>query len=469
MPRVAAASRKPARPRRSRRSEAARVPRAVAPSRKPARPSRARRSEARSLPGPETVRREALANGMVVLCRENFSSPSVVISGYLTVGALEERPEQAGLADLTASALLRGTASRTFNEIYESLEACGASLSIGSGMHVTSFHGKSLTEDLGLVLGILGEALQTPAFPDPQISRLRGEKLTSLKIRDDNTGAVAGMAFDALAYAGHPYAIPEDGYPQTVGALTADDLRRFHREFFGPRGLVLAVVGSVRAEAALDAVRSALGAWTRTGQPTRVALPGVDRPQGIVRKQMTMAGKSQSDIIVGAPGPSRFDSSYLAAALGNSILGRFGLMGRIGDAVRKSSGLAYYSYSSIGASPGPDPWEVLAGVNPANVDRAIDLIREELRRFTTRRVTAEELSDNQANFIGRLPLQLEANEGVAYALLALERYSLGLDYYQRYADLIRSVRRDQILETAQRFLDADRLAIAVAGPGDGVP
>jgi len=432
----------------------------------PRRSTRTRRDQPSSLPGPETIRRETLASGIVVLCRENFSSPSVVVSGYLPVGALEETPEQAGLADLTASALLRGTAHHTFNEIYEALEASGASLSIGSGKHFTSFHGKALAEDLGLVLGLLAEALQSPAFPEAQVTRLRGEKLTSLKIRDDNTGAVAGMTFDALAYPGHPYAIPEDGYLHTVGNLAVEDLRRFHRTHFGPRGMVLAIVGSVPAEAALDEVRRALGGWADPGRPERPPMPDVRPPQGIVRKDVSLAGKSQCDIVVGSPGPSRFEPAYLAAALGNSILGRFGLMGRIGDAVRESSGLAYYAYSSIGASPGPDPWEVLAGVNPANAGRAIGLIREELRRFTTRRVTADELSDNQANFIGRLPLQLEANEGVAGALLALERFSLGLDYYQRYADLVRSVTRDQILETAARFLDADRLVVAVAGPGE---
>ena len=98
----------------------------------------------------------------------------------------------------------------------------------------------------------------------------------------------------------------------------------------------------------------------------------------------------------------------MAAALGNSILGRFGLYGRIGDAVRELAGLAYYAYSSIGGGPGPDPWQVSAGVNPANVERAIDLIRVEIGRFVTRRVSCRRAPDeNQAHFIGRLPLQLE--------------------------------------------------------------
>ena len=73
-----------------------------------------------------------------------------------------------------------------------------------------------------------------------------------------------------------------------------------------------------------------------------------------------------------------------------------------------------------------------AGVNPANVKKASDLIIKELKRFVKVGVTKEELSDSQANFMGRLPLSLESNSGVAGALINIERYALGLDYYQRY-------------------------------------
>ena len=81
-----------------------------------------------------------------------------------------------------------------------------------------------------------------------------------------------------------------------------------------------------------------------------------------------------------------------------------------------------------------------------------------------RGVTAEELSDNQANFIGRLPLSLESNGGVAGALLNVERYNLGLDYYRRYADRIKAVKRADVLAAARKYIDPDKLAIATAGP-----
>jgi zinc protease len=103
---------------------------------------------------------------------------------------------------------------------------------------------------------------------------------------------------------------------------------------------------------------------------------------------------------------------------------------------------------------------------PNNLDKVITLIRQEITRFVTEPVTKEELEDSQANYVGRLPLSLESNAGVASALINLERYGLGLDYYLRYPDLIRAVTPAEILETAQRYLHPDCLAIATAGSFD---
>jgi zinc protease len=154
----------------------------------------------------------------------------------------------------------------------------------------------------------------------------------------------------------------------------------------------------------------------------------------------------------------------MPASLGNNILGVFGMMGRIGEIVRVQSGLAYYAYTSLNSGTGPGSWEVSAGVNPENIEKAIQLIQTEIGRFVTHPVSDEELQDSKANYIGRLPLSMESNAGVAGALLSMERYQLGLDYYQRYPGLVQSVTTDDILSVVQKYLHPDRMAIAVAGP-----
>jgi zinc protease len=417
-----------------------------------------------SLPGPQDIFRRQLPNGITVLARANFNSPSVVIQGYLAAGGMFDADEKLGLADFTALALMRGTQRYSFQELYDFLESAGASLGFSGGTHTVNFSGTALVEDLDLLLEILAQALAQPLFPAEQIERLRRQLLTSLAIRAQDTAAMASLAFDRLVYAGHPYSRPEDGYPETIQAISRPDLEDFHKAAYGPAGLVIALVGAIPPQQAVEKIAGILGDWSNPAQLPSPALPPLSPLPGVITDKVTIPGKSQADLVIGAAGPGRSAEDYLAASLGNNILGQFGLMGRIGDVVREKAGLAYYADSSLSGGLGPGPWSVSAGIDPSNSQRAVSLILDEIHRFTSELVTADELSDSVAHYIGRLPLSLESNAGVASALINLERHGLGLDYYQRYAGLIRSVTREQILAAARRYLDPDRLAIALAGP-----
>jgi zinc protease len=425
---------------------------------------RSRGARQQSLPGPETIHREVLSNGITVLARENFSSPSVTISGYVRTGSLLDTDTKLGLADFTTSALMRGTRRHTFDALYNELESAGANLGFDAGITTTGFHAHALAEDLPLVVRLLSESLREPTFPTTEVEKLRHNLLTGLAIRAQDTADMADLAFDGMLYRGHPYARPEDGHPKTIRAIRRADLVNFHRSSFGPAGMVLVVVGAVESKRATAVVRRTLGSWQNPAQAA-CEPPGDPRPvRATARRHHKIAGKAQADIIIGTNGPRRTDPNWVAASLGNSVLGQFGMMGRVGKSVREESGLAYYAYSNLSAGLGPGAWTVSAGVNPANVDKATDLITRELRRFADKGVTPGELADSKANFIGRLPLSLESNAGVASALLNIERYQLGLDYYQRYAAMIRGITREQVLEAARAFIDADRLVVATAGP-----
>lgn len=417
-----------------------------------------------SLPGPEDIYREVLPNGITVLARSNFNSPSVVLAGYFDAGALFDRDEKLGLAEYTSAALMRGTQKRTFDEIYGELESVGASLGFNAGVHKSGFSGRSLAEDLPLLFDLLSEALIAPTFPKSELEKLRAQLLTGLAIRAEDTGDMASLVFDQILFKDHPYSRPEDGYPETIQNIRRSDLVKFHRECYGPRGMVIAIVGGVKPEDAVRQVKRSLGGWQVRGQKEAPGLPPVKILKKTVSRHHRIAGKSQSDLVIGTNGPMRRDPEFMPASIGNNILGQFGMMGRIGDVVREKSGLAYYAYSSLNAGLGPGSWDVSAGVSPQNVKKASGLIMDELKRFVQEGVTADELADTKANFIGRLPLSLESNGGIANALLNIERHDLGLDYYRRYADLVNEVTQSGVLNAARKYIDINRLAIAVAGP-----
>jgi zinc protease len=420
-----------------------------------------------AFPGPDDILRRELPNGIVVLARQNFNSPSVVINGYVQVGSLFDPDEKLGLAGFTASGLMRGTAARSFQSIYDSLESVGASLGFNSGTHTTGFSGRSLAEDLDMLLELLAETLRMPEFPHEQVEKLRAQILTGLAIRAQDTGEMASLAFDEIAYKNHPYSRSEDGHPETVRAITREDLDDFHRVNYGPKGMAIVVVGAVEPEASFEKVARILGDWQNPDQPDPGDLPPVEPLESTVRRVVEIPGKSQADFVLGTVGPTRSSPDYLSASLGNNVLGQFGMYGRIGEAVREKGGLAYYAYSSLAGGTGPGPWYVSAGVDPRNVEKAIDLVIAEINRFVNEEVTEEELDDSKANYVGRLPLSLESNGGVAGALLNLERFQLGLDYYRRYPGLIAAVSTQEILETARRYIDPARLAVAVAGSFSG--
>lgn len=417
-----------------------------------------------ALPGPNDIYREVLPNGITILTRSNFNSPSVVLSGYFEAGSLFDPDEKLGLADFATSALMRGTRKHTFDEMYNLLESAGASLGFSTGVHKSGFNGRSLAEDLPLLLSLMSDALIFPSFPKVEMEKLRAQILTGLAISAEDTSDMASELFDQILYKDHPYSRPDEGTPETVRRITRDDLVKFHREHYGPRGMVIAIVGAVKAEEAVRQVKRALGGWQVRGQKEAPELPALKPLRKTVTKHHRMAGKSQSDILVGTNGPRRKDAEFMSASLGNNVLGQFGMMGRIGDAVREKAGLAYYASSSLSAGIGPGSWEVSAGVNPKNVRKAIGLIMDELKRFVEDGVSDDELADSKANYIGRLPLSLESNGGVAGALLNIERHDLGLDYYHRYAGLVSEVTPADVLRTARKFIDPEKLAIAVAGP-----
>ena len=417
-----------------------------------------------SLPGLEDIYREVLPNGITILTRSNFNSPSVVISGYFGGGSLFDPDDKLGLAEYTSYTVMRGTRNRSFDKIYNELESVGASLGFSSGVHTSGFNGRSLAEDLPLLLTLVSESLIAPTFPKAEVEKLRAQLLTGLAIRAQDTADMASLTFDKILFKDHPYSRPEDGYPETIMSIKRSDLVKFHLDQYGPGGMVIAIVGAVTPEQAVKQVKRALGSWQARGQKAASSRPELKLLKKTVSKHHRIPGKSQSDLVIGTNGPRRRDPEYMSASLGNNILGQFGMMGRIGEVVREKSGLAYYAYSSLSAGTGPGSWEVSAGVNPQNVSRARQLIQDEMDRFIQEGVTEEELADSKANFIGRLPLSLESNSGVANALLNIERHQLGLDYYRRYPDLVNQVTREDVLSTARKFINLNRLAIAAAGP-----
>lgn len=417
---------------------------------------------ARALPGPETVTRAVLDNGLIVLVRENRAAPVVVLDGYLPAGAIHDPQGQTGLASFTASMLTRGSAAYDFDAINELVEGVGATLGFSADDHITNVGLTALSEDFPTLLGLLADVVQHPTFPAAHVERVRKQRLVRIQERDEDTQEVAQMAFAAALFGDHPYGKPVIGDAATVATIRRDDLLAFHAARYTPQGAILTVVGDISAAHALELIHRHLGDWR--GPAPVLDVPPLSPPPPATVVRRTLADKVQTDLVVGSRVTPRRHPDFFPLRVANTILGRFGMMGRLGAVVREELGLAYYATSSHEAGPVAGSWYALAGVNPAHVDDALDAICAEFARLADEPVADEELDDTQAYLTGILPLQLETNDGVASTLLNMEWHGLGLDYLYHYNDLVRGVTAADVQRVAATYLDPAHRITVIAGP-----
>jgi zinc protease len=198
-----------------------------------------------SLPNPETLTRRVFPNEVVGLAWENYSSPSVVIHGWLRAGNVDVPPEKAGLSSMTASLLTHGTERRSFSQIGEEIESVGATLSVGSSGHTTGFTAKCLVEDLPLILDVMTDCLYHPTFPAEYVEKRRGEILTAIRQRENNTQSMASLRLHETMYVHHPYGQSQLGYRETVENLTREDVQQFYRDHYGTSGMGVVIVGAI--------------------------------------------------------------------------------------------------------------------------------------------------------------------------------------------------------------------------------
>ncbi len=414
-------------------------------------------------PNAKTIYREVLSNGITVLIYENFATELVVIDGVVRAGSLSESVKKGGLGNLTAVMLTRGTQQRSYHQIYNDLEAVGADLLFGGGYHTCSFSAQSLVEDVDLLLNMLAQSLRTPTFPEDMLAQVRGQIMTGLQLRADSTEDRAMLSFDKLLYGDHPYGRSAQGTIKTIPTITRDDLTRFHHHHYGPSGMILTVVGGIKVAQILPKLTAVFGDWHTPQQAPIPQVDDVERVDGVRRTAVNLPDKPQADIVLGLAGPRRSAADYLDLSLMNTILGVFGMMGRIGQSVREEQGLAYSAYSRVQSSLGPAPWTASAGVAPENIEPAIQSILHEIERIQNEPVSKEELADSKAYRIGSLPMGLETNGGIADSLTNMELYNLGMNYLQQYPTLIRAITPNRIQQAARKYLSTKHLVISVAG------
>ena len=408
--------------------------------------------------------RDVLPNGTVVIVQETSFSPAVTINMVFQAGSLDEPDHLTGLAWFLARTIDRGTTTRSAEAIAEALDDRGVALKATTNRHVLTLSCTCLAEDFQDVLAVVADVARNPIFPQEEIDKRRAETITAIRQDEDNTGIRAAEALQALLYGpDHPYGRPAKGTIESVERFRRDDLVAHHAGRFAPSALSVVIVGDVTAPAAAADVHRAFENWHVTPMPAR-ALPPVPRHPSRQHRTIELPDKSQSDIAYGFTSISRLDPTYYHHWVMNNILGQFGLGGRLAENIRERQGMAYYAFSAFDPSLGPGPLVIRAGVDPANVERALAAIDAEVGGLGRDGATERELLETKQYLIGSIPRMLETNQSIALFLQTAEFFCLGLDHDRRLSALLQAVTLDDVAAAAASVLHPERACVAVAGP-----
>lgn len=428
-----------------------------------ARPAAAKPSaKSWALPKPQEFR---LANGLKVLLVERHDLPLVQAQLVFRAGRLYEPGGKAGVADLTAGLMTKGTRTRTAVQIAEEIDFVGGSLSVSADTDMATVGLAVLRRDLPTGLALLGDVLANPAFSAEELERARQQAIARLRSSLDDADAVLGAAYDRAVYGQHPYGRNTLGSEASLAALTREDVRAFHQARYRPDGAFAVIVGDVTRAEVEKRFGEALAPWQ--GKVSGAEPP--EPPAPVKGKQVHLVDMdvNQSYVMWGNLSFKRNDPDYYATSLMLSILGG-GMTSRLFSEVRDRQGLAYGVWSSNRMELTSGSVMVGLQTKTASTKQALDSIQRELARIAKDGVTPKELADAKSSMLGYFPMQLESNPDLARMLTRIEFYGLGSDYLSRFSERITAVDQNAIRRAASKYLPSGDYALVLVAPASQI-
>jgi zinc protease len=396
------------------------------------------------------IKRTKLSNGAVLLVSEQHQLPMVSIAIAFDAGSRRDPPGHAGLAELTAASLEQGTKELNATQFNQKIDFMGSSISISADRDYVYASMTSLKKYEDATLHLLAQALEDPGLRDSDILRKRSDQVAAIKASQEEPGYTAMVAFAKLLYGNGPYGHPTEGFADTVGKLTPDDVRNFYHRYYMTGSAVIAATGDVK----LDTIRAKLEHELAgpLGTVPAQAEPAAPNVATGLHADLIDRNVAQANLILGSGGIARSNPDYYKIQVMNYILGGGGFSSRLMKVVRSKAGLAYSIDSAFTAGKFPGAFAVVLQTKNQSAQEALKLILVQLREIQQQSVTDQELASAKKFLIGSFPLRLDRQSQIVGFMLEVELYGLGLDYAERYPKLIDAVTKLDVQEAARKYL-----------------
>ncbi len=408
------------------------------------------------------IQKFELSNGLRLLVREDHRLPLVGMGAVFRGGLLAETPQDNGITRLMTKVLLKGTKTRTAEQIANELESVGASISSEAGNNSFSVSVDVMKPDVKRGFSLLSDVLLNSTFPEKAIAREKEIQIAAIQQEEEQLTSVARNIMREALFPQHPYALRSNGSVGAVQHLTQKDLLDFRDRYVVARNGVIYVFGDVKADEIKQLVEQTLGNM-KAG-----ALTLIDAKASMPLAKTTMVesrkDKAQGVIMVGFRGASLSSPDRYALELIDEASSDLG--SRFFIRIRQQMGLAYYVGASQMQGLVPGLFAFYLGTDPQKLERVRTELLDEIHNLANDGLTPEELQRAKKKLIGQQEIANQSNDAFGYHCALDELYGLGFNYYKQLEYHVNAVTLDDVKKVAAKYFRDQPYVLATVRPPD---
>ena len=408
------------------------------------------------------VKETQLANGLRLLIVEKDDLPKVYIRLGLNVGNKNDPTNRAGLFQLLANTMKKGTDSRSYAEIIRTVEQVGGDLDTTVNQDFFVIHGEFLKDYIRTGMEMINDIILHPSFPEDEIEKECYKLIADLENEKSSPDFLAQRRLERAIFAPHPYSMYKS--QTSLQEIIRADLQATHQKYFGPQNAFLMMAGDITQNEVEKLASEFFGKWLEK-YPDQTALKPPAKLSQPKIQFVHRPGSEQSHILIGNILFPRNHPEFVKMTVMNKILGGGG-SGRLFMNLREEKGYTYGAYSSLLTRKDTGAFIANAEVRTEVTLPAIEAFHDEFNRIKSEKVTADELKNAKRFLRGIFPLQNETPASIAALALKQKLFELGDNYWNHYLQAIGEVTDRDVQETASKFLQDNKYVTVIVGDAD---
>lgn len=422
----------------------------------------------RPIPIAPLVKTAKLKNGITVYTIENRLTPSIYIGGVIQPGYIEEAVgnQKPGIVDLLSDVINRGPKNMTYDEFIDKASFVPFQFSVQGNYRRIYFQGYCLKENLDEMMKTGLDILKSPRFDEKEIEELRDRHLIQAKNRYKRTGVKAFYYMFDKIFRDHPYS-QYLSTEESLNNISKEDLINLWNKYFHPKLMSIVILGDYSHQEMMKLAEKYFSDFNaKKPVPAYKVMPKVKPLEDKEIKVFTEKDYTQCTINIGfSPFNDISADEEDAVNVLNYILASSALTSRIGVNLRDKQGLIYGIKSELwSTTDGIGYWKFNTKTAPQNVEKVIKGIFSEIRNLIDNGITDEELKTAKVRLLSLLPLYVETPDDIASRVFELIQDGKPLDYFDKKADRILKVTKDDVVRLAKKYFTLDRFIIVIDGP-----